>query len=55
MQVDTIYNIITNALLFHVIHIMHGGIFGTERDILKQIISMINTIISYELSSTTKR
>ena len=32
----------------------YGDIYGTEREIVTKLISAINTISAYELSSTTK-
>ena len=55
MQVDTIYNMISNVNLCHIHHIRNGDIFVTQYKIMKKYISAINTASVYELSSTTKR
>ena len=54
MQVDIIYNIIVNLLLYHKLHISNGDICGTEREIVIKCLSEINTVRKLELSSMTK-
>ena len=40
MQLDTIYNLITHVLLYHIFHINNGDICGTEFDIFTKLISV---------------
>ena len=55
MQVDTIYNLISNVHLFHIHHIRNGHIFVTQYNIMEKRIYSINTARDYEIISTTKR
>ena len=55
MQVDTIYNIKLNVLLYHILHIRSGDIYGTESEIVTKTLSVINTVSAYESSSTNNR
>ena len=54
MQVDTIYYLIMNVLLFHILHIMNGDKCGTKREILTKCLYVINTISAQEISSMIK-
>ena len=55
MRVDTIYNIISNILLFHILHIRRGDIYGTQHEIASKLLSVINTVREQALYLTTNR
>ena len=54
MQVDTIYNIITNVILFHILHIRNGDICGIQHEMTTIRLYVINTVSAQELNSTNK-
>ena len=55
MQVDTIYNIITNVPLFHILHIRNSDICGMKHEITRRRLSAITTVITHGLNSTANR
>ena len=55
MWVDTIYDLTMNVPLYHIHHIGNADIFWTQYKIATKRLSAINTVSTYELSSTTKR
>ena len=44
MQVDTIYDLIVNASLYHILHISRSDIYQTQHEILTKRLSKIITI-----------
>ena len=54
VQVDNIYDIITNVRLFHMLHIKNGDICGRQNEIVTKRLSEISNASAYELSSATK-
>ena len=55
MWVDTIYDLIKDFPLCQIFHIWNVDIYGTQHNIVTKRLSVINTVSSWELSSTTKR
>ena len=52
MQIDTIYDLIMNVPLFHILHVRSVYICGTQNEIMKKC---INNVSTQELDSTNKR
>ena len=46
IQVDTIYDIIMNIPLCHILHISNGDICGTQHEIMTKRLSVINIVSS---------
>ena len=44
LQVDTIYNLIMDVILFHILHIKDGDICETEHEIVTKYISAKYTV-----------
>ena len=54
MKLETIYDLTTNVILCHILHISNGNIYGTQYEIMKKCHYSIKNVNAYKLCSTTE-